>query len=60
LRAGLNKGPPIFTYVIYRDALTARNKEYLSVPAAPRLPDTCGLYVKQNIDQLMYMIIKNI
>jgi hypothetical protein len=41
-----NKGPPVFTYVIYRDSLTARNKEYFSVSAAPRLPDTWGLYIQ--------------
>ena len=46
-----NKGPPVCTYVICRGALTARNKEYLSVPAAPKLPDTWGLYVKPNIGQ---------
>jgi hypothetical protein len=42
--------PPVCTCVIDRDELTVRNKEYLSVPAAAKLPDTWGRYVKPNID----------
>ena len=48
----LAKGHLSLLNVNYRDALTARNKKCLSVPAAPRLPHAWGLYVKQNINQI--------